>query len=266
MLVPISIVMTTYNRQQFLGAAIASILSQTWRDFELVIWDDGSTDGSLEVIQNAVRGERRVQIVAAPHQGRVPALRNAIAQTSGIYLGWVDSDDVLAPTALEETIAVLQAHPEIGFVYTDHVLIDETDQSIGDGQGSQVAYSADELLFGMITFHFRLIRRSVFDQVGGIDASLLYAEDYDLCLRLSEVTDVYHLQRSLYYYRRHLQNMTVQEHQEINAASQEAIARALRRRGLMDQLPAGIPIHLALQQWKGAMHSAARRVSWLLGV
>jgi glycosyltransferase involved in cell wall biosynthesis len=122
MSVPISIVITTYNRERYLSAAIESILAQTQQNFELLIWHDGAIDRSREIADNYAKQDARVRVVPAEHQGRGLALKNAIAQTTGTYIGWVDSDDLLAPTALEETVAVLNAHSEIGFVYTDYLV------------------------------------------------------------------------------------------------------------------------------------------------
>jgi glycosyltransferase involved in cell wall biosynthesis len=79
-----------------LGCAIESVLAQTFADFELIIWDDGSTDGSLEVAQEYALQDQRIRVIAAPHQGRVQSLFDAHALTQGEYLAWVDSDDVLA--------------------------------------------------------------------------------------------------------------------------------------------------------------------------
>lgn len=114
----ISLVMTVYNRERYLATAIKSVLAQTYPDFELLIWDDGSTDKSLEIANDYAQRDRRVRVVAAEHQGRSPALKAAHSQATGAYLGWVDSDDALVPTALEETALVLNGHPELGLVYT----------------------------------------------------------------------------------------------------------------------------------------------------
>lgn len=109
--------MTVYNRERYVGAAIESVLNQTRSDFELLVWDDGSTDRSLDIARYYQQHEARVQVVAAPHLGRSLSLPAAHAAVTGRYLGWVDSDDLLAPTALEETAAVLDTHPEVGLVY-----------------------------------------------------------------------------------------------------------------------------------------------------
>ncbi|HIK56976.1 MAG TPA: glycosyltransferase family 2 protein [Synechococcales cyanobacterium M55_K2018_004] len=92
MAAPISIIMTVYNREQYLSAAIESILAQTRGDFELIIWDDGSTDRSLEIAQHYAQRDPRIQVVAAEHRGHLSALQALSALASGIYIGTVDSD------------------------------------------------------------------------------------------------------------------------------------------------------------------------------
>lgn len=231
MATPISIIITAYNREKYLSQAIASVLAQTYRGFELLIWDDGSSDHSLEIAHNYAKRDCRIRVVAAEHQGTAAALKAATAKTSGTYLGWVDSDDLLAPTALAETVRILDKYPKIGIVYTDYFLIDESGQIKDYGKRCRIPYSQERLLIDFMTFHFRLIRRCVFDQVGGIDESMVYVEDYDLCLRLSEVTKVWHLKTPLYYYRSHESNISKHKRVEQIENSQNAIARAIKRRG-----------------------------------
>ncbi|MDZ7959842.1 MAG: CHAT domain-containing protein [Aulosira sp. DedQUE10] len=235
MSLPISIVITNYNRERYLGEAIASVLQQTWQDFELLVWDDGSTDGSVAIAKKYAQQDGRVRVVEAPHQGITAARRDAIAQTKGKYIGWVDSDDSLAPTALQETVTILNRHPEIGFVYTDYLDIDENSKVIRYGDRCRIPYSKERLLVDFMTFHFRLIRRSVYDLVDGFNGSPNYAEDYDLCLRLSEVAQVGHVQQPLYHYRHHTENITKTGKLELLLCSQQVIAQALQRRGLADK-------------------------------
>jgi glycosyltransferase involved in cell wall biosynthesis len=227
----ISLHITVYNRSPYLASAIESVLAQTYPHFELLIWDDGSTDRSLEIAHDYAKRDSRIHVIAASHQGIAPALKGAIASTTGNYLGWVDSDDILAPTALEETIAVLNTYPEVGMVYTDYQMIDEQGKLHGIGSRCQIHYSKERLLVDFMTFHFRLIRRAVYDQVGGIDPTFAWAEDYDLCLKLSEVTAVHHLPKPLYSYRRHAGNAT---HHQLDVIHWSAIAisKAMVRRGL----------------------------------
>ena len=194
MLTSIALITTVYNRAPFLAQTLDSILAQTYPHFELLIWDDGSTDGSVDIAQHYARLDPRVRLIAFPsNQGLSVSLKSAIAATSGQYLGWVDSDDLLAPTALEATVAVLEEFTDVGLVYTNYNLIDEQGRDCGLGKLCRTPYSKEQLLVDFMTFHFRLIRRSVYDRVGGVDDSLASAEDYDLCLKLSEVTEIYHL-------------------------------------------------------------------------
>lgn len=265
---PISIVIVNYNRESYLGVAIASVLAQTWQDFELLIWDDGSTDGSVAIANAYAQQDRRVRVVQAQHQGVAAACKAAIGQTSGTYVGFVDSDDILAPTALAETATVLNCHPETGFVYTDYLNIDEEGKVIGYGHRCDIPYSPEGLLVNFMTFHFRLMRRSVYDRVGGINASFSgIAYDYDLCLRLSEVAQVRRVQDPLYLYRIHSQSLSVTKRTEQILWSGKAIAQALSRRGLAEklqidvELPAG---RFILRQKKPLLHKIAASVLAIL--
>ena len=234
----VSLVILNYNREAYLAEAIASVLAQTYADFELLIWDDGSTDRSLEIAQDYAQRDRRVRVVAAAHQGGcvAKARKRAIAQTQGTYLGWVDSDDRLSPSALERTVAVLAGRPDIGMVYTDYQTMDEAGTLSGYGHRCTLPYSRDRLLLDFITFHFRLLRRSVYDSIGGIDDSYAYAYDYDLCLRLSEATEVHHLPLPLYDYRHHAKANSSTRALQQTQWSRIAVERALVRRGLGDRL------------------------------
>ncbi|MBE9180640.1 CHAT domain-containing protein [Oculatella sp. LEGE 06141] len=241
----ISLVMTTYNREGYLQAAIASVLQQTRPDFELIIWDDGSTDDSVAIAQEFARRDGRIRVIAAPHLGRGLALKAAMTQASGQYIGWLDDDDILAATALEETGAVLDANPGVGLVYTNYAEINEQGTHRGSGRLCQIPYSKDQLLVDFMVFHFRLIRKTIFDQAGGINESFEYIEDYELCLRLSEITEIRHLPKTLYFYRVHPNSITRQKRQEQIGLCEKAINQALQRRGLDDrfklrvQLPEG---------------------------
>jgi glycosyltransferase involved in cell wall biosynthesis len=247
---PISLVITSYNREAFLEKAILSLLQQTYPHFEILLWDDGSTDSSLSIAQHYAQQDSRIRVVAAPHQGRATALKEAIEQTNHPYLAWIDSDDILASTALEETIAILDAQPNTGMVYTNHLVIDPHDQIQGLGQRCQIPYSKTRLLVDFMTFHFRLIHRSLYDQVGGIDPQFIYAQDYDLCLKLSEVTDIHHLERPLYYYRSHPQSISQEKRVEQIGFAQQAINDAIDRRGLGDRYELDVQIigQFALKQ------------------
>lgn len=238
----ISIIMTVFNRSRYLAPAIKSVLIQTRPDFELLIWDDGSTDRSVEIARHFAQQDPRVRVVAAEHQGQTRSLLAAISQTNSPYFGWVDSDDLLAPTALEETARVLDARSEVGLVYTDYQVIDEHNKLMGYGQRCQIPYSKERLLVDFMIFHFRLLRREVYDQLGGLNKNFERAQDYDLCLRISEVTEIEHLAKPLYYYRQHLESVSHQQRVEQILAAQNAINQALQRRGLSERYELDVEI------------------------
>src|SRR5262245_45424056 len=120
----ISLLISGYNRADHVAATVKSVLAQTRGDLELLVWDDGSCDNTLEVAKQAARGDPRVRFAQGSHQGLPLAINEAVKLLSGKYFGWVDSDDMLAENALRETAAVLDQRPEIGMVYTDYLSID----------------------------------------------------------------------------------------------------------------------------------------------
>jgi glycosyltransferase involved in cell wall biosynthesis len=247
-----TIVIPTYNREQYLGMAIESVLNQTLRNFELIIWDDGSTDASLEIANNYAQKDSRIHVVSSFHQGQTQSLKSAFIAAKGKYLAWVDSDDLLAPTALEETTSILDSHPKIGLVYTDYQVIDHKNQVRRYGYRCQLSYSKEKLLTDFMTFHFRLMRRSVYEQVSGLDESFERAQDYDLCLRLSEVTDFYQLKSPLYYYRSHEDSVSNLQQVEQIRCCQRAISNALERRGMTNEYKLEVQIvgHYFLKRLK----------------
>src|SRR4051794_22807260 len=101
----ISVLICAYNRAKFISAAIGSVLRQTRTDFELLVWDDGSTDDTVAVARKAAGDDPRVRIMGAPNVGFTRACNLAVKHLTAPYLGWVDSDDAIVPTALADTSA-----------------------------------------------------------------------------------------------------------------------------------------------------------------
>jgi glycosyltransferase involved in cell wall biosynthesis len=228
----ISLVVPIYNREPYLDATIASILAQTEANFELILWDDGSTDRSAAIAEDYARQDPRVTLIQAPNQGPAQVLNAAIARSRAPYIGWVDSDDILAPQALAVTASILDHYASVGLVYGRYQEIDRQGRLQSIGSRCLIPYSKNRLLLDFMTFHFRLIRRSVFEQVGGLDASFEPAEDYDLCLRLSEVTDIYQVPEVLYFYRVHGGGVSQQKRLVQIDSARRAVEAALGRRGL----------------------------------
>lgn len=211
----VSIVMTVYNSDRFVGCAIASVLNQTYENLELVIINDGSTDKSLEVCNRYASRDKRIILKTVDHQGITPSVIHATDLATGYYLGVVDDDDILHINALDRCVSALEGNKDASFVYTDHVDIDKHENSMGLGSRCQEEYSYRRMLERFITHHFRLIPREKFNKVGGWNDLFHYAADYDLCLRLCELADPIHLKEALYYYRIHDNNTStkMKEHQ-----------------------------------------------------
>src|SRR4051812_41157026 len=232
MMPAISLVIPAFNREKFVTAAVGSVLRQTERDFELVVWDDGSSDDTVAAAKQAAGADPRVRVIAAEHSGITRSMNAAAKLLSGKYFGWVDSDDGIAPTALADARALLDAKTAVGIVYTDYLIIDEDGTVTGPGTRTKIPYSKDRLLIDFMTFHFRLMRRELFDSLGGLDPAAEPAEDYDFCLRLSEVAEFEHLPKPLYLYRVHSGSISSQKRLEQIDAAKQAIGRALQRRGM----------------------------------
>lgn len=231
----ISIIITVYNRERYLADTIKSVINQTYKYFELIIWDDGSTDNSVAIARHYATLDSRIRVIDSPHLGRGEALKKAVESSRGEYIGFVDSDDLLSETALEDTLKILEKHTNYDMVYTDYTVIDANGLYVEYGPLCQTPYDKNQLLLEFMTFHFRLIRRSIYDQVGGIDSSFDYGQDYDLCLKISELTNIYHLSVPLYYYRNHKQSITGKQRLQQILYSQKAIQNAFDRRGMGEE-------------------------------
>lgn len=227
----ISIITTNYNREKFLPQCIESVLNQSEENFEYIIWDDGSVDSSLKIINNYAKQDKRIKAFFRSWQGACISMDSAIEYAKGDYVGWVDSDDYLHPHCLHMCKFILDCTERIGLTYTNHETITEDGRSLGLGYRCIIPYFKDALLLTYMTHHFRLFRRKLYQDIGGLDLNLRYAFDYDLCLKLSEITEVYHIERVLYYYRQHSTSITQSKEQEQIYYAHQARKNAMIRRG-----------------------------------
>lgn len=232
----VSLITTSYNAAPFLAQSIRSGLGQQdFDDYEFIIWDDGSTDNSVEILSEFC-DEPRLKAFERPHKGRAQALISAIALSTGEYFGLLDADDLLAPTALAQTASVLDTFPDTGFVYTDYYDLSKDGEPMGLGHRCTIPYTPQRLLVDFMTFHFRLMRREVYEQVGGFDAALDCAQDWDLCLKFSEVSEILHLSAPLYSYRHHGASKSNTQQMEQIDCGRRAVEAALKRRGMPYEL------------------------------
>ena len=229
----VSIAMPILDTARFLPAALDSLLAQSCGDWEALLWDDGSSDGSAQIAADYAARDPRFRLLGdGRNHGPAAALAATLAQARGAYLGTLDSDDLLEPQALAAMLAFLQARPALGMAYSQYLEIDETGNVLGPGRRSFTPYSPAGLLVEFMTFQFRLVRADAYRAVGGFDPAAAHAEDYDLCLRLSERCRIGHLPQPLYRYRLRRGSVSQSGRLRQVQASFAAAQRALQRRGL----------------------------------
>jgi glycosyltransferase involved in cell wall biosynthesis len=234
--------MTVLNDAAYISHAIDSIIGQSFPDWELIIWDDGSTDDSKAIANHYAQKDHRIKVVGGHRIGRPAALIAVAALASGQYIGFVDADDLLAPDALQLTIDYLIILPNCGMVYSDYLDMTQEGEVLGLGHRCLIPYSCERLLIDFITFQFRLIRREIYDLVGGVDPSFPCAQDYDLCLKIAEITNIGHLPEPLYFYRKNPNGISQTRRITQIECSARAVRDALVRRGLacsLDVSPTG---------------------------
>ncbi|MCA1581403.1 MAG: glycosyltransferase [Acidobacteria bacterium] len=185
----VSVVLTTHNRSRWMSEALASVLNQTWRDFEVLVVDDASTDDTREVVRAV--DDPRVRYLRNERNLRLPASRNrGIREARGEWVAFLDDDDAWLPEKLEKQIAVVgRGAADLGLVYTGSVMVDRVSGKIHytwlpakRGDLSEVLRDGNCLGPGGST---ALARKTSLERAGLFDEDLRYGEDYDLWIRLA---------------------------------------------------------------------------------
>jgi glycosyltransferase involved in cell wall biosynthesis len=211
----VSIVLPNYNYARYLDKRITSLLNQTFRDFELIIVDDASSDNSWAVISK-YRSDPRVRTFRfETNSGEVYRRWNDGAKfATGDYLLFAGADDYCAPDFLETLVGVLDAHPGVGIAFSRSKEIDSTGNLIGL-KPPEMRWSTDFIVTGaeeapflfakltIPTASATLLRRSVFERCGGFDTSFRLAADHMLWARMLQISHLGYIAEPLNYFRRH---------------------------------------------------------------
>ncbi|MDN0196697.1 glycosyltransferase family A protein [Streptomyces sp. S.PNR 29] len=195
----VSVVIPCHDYARYLPEALSSILAQTFRDWEVVIVDDGSTDDTAEVARSLIarHPDRRIRLVQQANAGVSAARNTGIAAATGRYVLPLDADDVIAPTMLEKTVAVLDGDPGIAIASTD--VFTFTDDDLPPQPMPLPAYSRELMLQRLIMFYCSLYRREVWQTVGGYDESMRAGEDWDFWVGCVEHGfDAHHIHEPLF--------------------------------------------------------------------
>lgn len=182
----VSVIMGVYNDAHRVGAAIASILEQTYTDWELIVCDDGSQDGTLPVLESWAANDARIRVLRnEPNMGIHYTRNRCAAEATGQYIAHQDSDDVSHPERLARQVAFLDEHPEFALVSSAVRLVDEGGQW-GVRSALHLPRKENFLWSSCFSNPAMIIRKSVLDEVGcfRISWETRRAEDYDLFMRV----------------------------------------------------------------------------------
>jgi len=182
----VSVVMPTFNRARFIPSAVASALAQTYADLELIIVDDGSTDDTARVLEPFFE-DGRVRYFYQSNQGQSVARNYALAQSSGEFIAFLDSDDLWCPDKLEKQLRAFDANPGVDIVHGDEVLINEQGEVISRKNMRRYSGRITRQLLAdnSVSITTALVKRRCFEEMGGFDTLVGVADDYDLWLRFS---------------------------------------------------------------------------------
>jgi glycosyltransferase involved in cell wall biosynthesis len=198
----VSVIIPTYNRNGLIGLTLDSVARQTFRDYEVIIIDDGSTDGTSESVS---RRPEPIRYLRQEHRGVAAARNRAMEEASAPLVAFLDSDDVWLPDFLAEVTTALTTHPEAAMAYSNFRTVDAHGQKLRGHRKAQHGGAVTAPLFSSIFIHTSCVvaRRDLILEAGGFDEGMTANEDYDLWLRLSLTYPFVSLSKSLCLRRSH---------------------------------------------------------------
>lgn len=187
MLPILSVLLPVYNAEQYIDASIQSILNQSFKNFELILIDDGSTDSSLSIIRQHAEKDNRVVVVEQQNTGLSSALNAGIAASRADLCARLDADDIALQTRLEMQLDFMDLHPDISVaggwveVFGEQCLSRIWKNPTSSGEIFLALFLRNPLFHPTVIF-----RKSSVEAVGGYDTAVVYDQDYDLWLRMSK--------------------------------------------------------------------------------
>lgn len=194
----VSVVVPAYNTEKYIAQTLDSILRQTFSDWECVVLDDGSTDGTAEIVKQYCQRDSRFKYFYQPNGGLASARNAAVRHSSGEFLLPVDSDNYISDTYMEKALERFTNYPETRLVYGLY-------EKFGDDSGpfEFPDYSYEQMLFyGNLIDNCAMYRRSDYDKIGGYRVNVKGFEDWDMWVAiLSQDATVYRIPEVVLYYR-----------------------------------------------------------------
>jgi glycosyltransferase involved in cell wall biosynthesis len=231
----VSVVIPAYNAQGYLFQSIESVLTQTFRDFECIVVDDGSTDRTPHIIDELARRDPRVRRLTIPHGGIVKGLNAGIQAARGRYIARTDADDICVPNRFDVQVRYMDEHPDCVVLGSKVTLVDPYDATLWD-----VNVKADheaieiELLRGngwAVIHPSTMLRRETVLAVGGYRAEYEWVEDLDLFLQMARLGRLENLQEPLLRYRQHFASVNRTRLELQIERTKHAVIEGYRQRG-----------------------------------
>lgn len=199
----VSVIVATYNMAQYVCLAIETVLQQTYSNLEVIVVNDGSTD-ETELVLQTYASHPQVKIIHQANQGQTVAKNIGIKNSSGVFIGFCDADDLWLPDKLEKQLACFAVNPRVGVVYSEILEIGPDSKPLGQ-TCCMKHYSGrvtDKLLIdNFVHFVSALVRRQAVEDFGGFREELRMGIDLDLWLRISTKYEIQFIDEVLAYYR-----------------------------------------------------------------
>ena len=208
----VSIVLPVYNGEAHVSKAIESILEQTYKNIELIIVNDCSTDNTLNILEKYMVVDSRIKIVNNLTNLKLPrSLNIGFSQAKGEYFTWTSDDNMYKPIAIEKMVETLQKNKDYDMVYANYTNIDRNDYVLENIQ----LLPPEHLFLGNSVGACFLYTKDIAYKVGEYDANLFLAEDYDFWIRVMRAGKIMHITDDLYYYRRHSDSLSEKKQHQI---------------------------------------------------
>ena len=201
----VSIIIPVYNAEKYLAETLESVLAQTFQDFEIILVDDGSTDGTSEIID---KFSDRAICLKNDHRGPASSRNLGLEAARGSLVAFLDADDLWLPTKLEKQVAVMRAQPQYGLITCDASMFCESGVIATSSKAQQpiaTGYVLRQLLLSnWVGTSCAMVRRECFEKVGRFDhETFVWGEDWMMWLKIAAEYPVYFLDEPLVQYRVH---------------------------------------------------------------
>jgi glycosyltransferase involved in cell wall biosynthesis len=202
----VSILTPCYNTARYLRQTVESVLAQTFGDFELLLLNDGSTDGTEALLHELAAVDSRISIRTRANKGLVNTRNELLAWARGKYIAWLDSDDAMTPKRLQLQVTRLEMEPDLAWIGGAATLTDPEGMPIRTHSFPEDHAAICKIMEEEIGCYFNstTMRRDLALKLGGFRHPFIISEDYDLCLRMSEIGRVANLPDVVLLYRQHM--------------------------------------------------------------